>query len=97
MKKHIARPALLLSALAVAATVTGSAPAQAQSVPVLKDQTPQQADQSRAQDRSRAEDVKIGRDWKAQGGENDRAPPTADRDHETIGRDWRAHPDNKDR
>jgi hypothetical protein len=73
-------------------------PAQAQSAAVLKDQTPQQADQSRAQDRSRAEGVKIGRDWKAEESANDRVPPAAaGKDHETIGRDWRAHPANKDR
>jgi hypothetical protein len=72
-------------------------PAQAQSAPVLKEQTPSQAEQSRDQDRSRAEDVKIKRDWKAQGGENDHAgAASSDKDRETVGRDWRAHPDNRD-
>lgn len=70
---------------------------EAQSAPAEAGQTPQQSDQSREQDRSRAEDVKIGRDWKAQEGENSRAGATpVDKGHETVGRDWRAHPDNRD-
>jgi hypothetical protein len=93
-----ATPALLaLSVLAFATTQTGVTPVRAQSAPVQTGQTPQQSDQSRAQDRSRAEDVKIGRDWKAQGGENDHAGrAAADKDHETVGRDWRAHPGNRE-
>ncbi len=93
MKKRVALPALLaLSAFAF--IQSGTTPVQAQSAPVLKEQTPQQADESRAQDRARAEGVKIGRDWKAEEGANNTAAPAApNQDHETIGRDWRAHPD----
>jgi hypothetical protein len=94
-----AMPALAaLCAFAVGFLYEGATPAQAQSVPVQTEQTPGQADQSRAQDRSRAEDTKIGRDWKAQetdganGGNVD-----SDRSHETVGRDWRAHPEGQDR
>jgi hypothetical protein len=94
-----AAPAFVaLSALAFAITQAGVTPVRAQSAPVQTEQTPRQSDQSRAQDRSRAEDVKIERDWKAQGGGDDHAGrAAADKDHETVGRDWRAHPDNKDR
>lgn len=71
-------------------------PIQAQSAPVQAGKTPQQSDESRAQDRSRAESVKIGRDWRAQGRDKKRATGAgSDTDHETIGRDWLAHP--KDR
>ena len=55
---------LPVCALALAIAQGGSAPAQAQSARVQPGQTPQQSDQSREQDRSRAGDVKIGRDWK---------------------------------
>ena len=93
-----ATPALLVALATVFAGAGTVTPARAQSAPVLKEQTPQQADQSRTQDRERAEDVRVGRDWKAQEGANDRATATAaDKDHETVGRDWRAHPDNRDR
>jgi hypothetical protein len=87
---------MLLSALGIAITQGGPTPVLAQSAPVRTEQTPQQSDQSREQDRSRAEDVKIGRDWKVQGGENEHAGAALDKDHETVGRDWRAHPDNRD-
>jgi hypothetical protein len=39
---------------------------QGQSVPVRPDQTPHQSNQSRDQERARAENVQIERDWKAQ-------------------------------
>jgi hypothetical protein len=80
--------AAALSLLAITLVQPGATPAQAQSAPVLKEQTPSQADQSRAQDRAHAQDVKIGRDWKAK---------DTDRNHDTIGRDWRAHPKAQDR
>jgi hypothetical protein len=91
-----------LAVLAVAFVHDGATPAQAQSAPVEKGQTPGQADQARAQDRSRAEGVKIERDWKAQdkSQDTDRAsakPADSDRSHETVGRDWRAHPNGQDR
>ena len=94
-----ALPALLmLSAFAFAVGQTGLTPVRAQSAPVEKQQTPRQADQSRAQDRSRAQGVKIGRDWKARESANNRAAPAAtNREHETVGRDWRAHPEGQDR
>ncbi|WGS19459.1 MULTISPECIES: hypothetical protein [unclassified Bradyrhizobium] len=70
---------------------------QAQTVPVQPDQTPQQAEQSRAQERGRGEDVQIGRDWKAKESDADRAGrmDKTDEGHQTVGRDWRAHPDEK--
>ncbi|MGY8676474.1 hypothetical protein Q2941_01435 [Bradyrhizobium sp. UFLA05-153] len=70
---------------------------QAQTVPVQPDQPPQQAEQSRAQERARGEDVQIGRDWKAQENDTNRAARVdkTDEDHQTVGRDWRAHPDDK--
>jgi hypothetical protein len=83
---------------AVGLALPHGSPAQAQSAPVLKEQTPSQAEQSRDQDRSRAKDVKIGRDWKAKGGENGHAAAaSSNKDHETVGRDWRAHPQGQDR
>ncbi|MGF6307278.1 hypothetical protein ABIB82_001576 [Bradyrhizobium sp. i1.8.4] len=93
-------PSLLLtiSVLVLAFATDGIvSAAQAQSAPIEQAQTPQQADQARGRDRSRAEDVKIGRDWKAQGGE-DNKPGRAEvnKDHETVGQDWRAHPANPD-
>ncbi|SFH67069.1 hypothetical protein [Bradyrhizobium sp. Gha] len=76
----------------------GGAGAQAQPAPVQEAQSPQQSEQTREQDRSRAEDVKIGRDWKAEGGENNHAnQATPDDSHQTVGRDWRARPENQDR
>jgi hypothetical protein len=76
----------------------GAAPAQAQSTPVQTEKTPAQADQSRSQDRKRAEDTKIGRDWKAQSADHTNAGRVdADRNHETVGRDWRTHPKSQDR
>jgi hypothetical protein len=94
-----AMPALAaLSVFAVGFLHEGATPAQAQSAPVQTEQTPGQADQSRAQDRSRAEDTKIGRDWKAQDGDRAKAGSVdTDRSHETVGRDWRAHPEGQDR
>jgi hypothetical protein len=90
-----------LSALAVVSVHSGATLAQAQSTPVQTEQTPGQADQSRPQERSRAEDVKIGRDWKAQERQDtDHANvgrAESDRSHETVGRDWRAHPEGRDR
>lgn len=70
---------------------------QAQTVPVQPDQTPQQAEQSRAQERARGEDVQIGRDWKAQESDANRAGRVdkPGEEHQTVGRDWRAHPDEK--
>jgi hypothetical protein len=94
------RTRALMAVLAVSAfaLAIGGSPARAQSVPVQPDRTPQQADQAREQDRSRAEDVKIGRDWKAEGGDRAKAGNVdTDRSHETIGRDWRAHPEGQDR
>ncbi len=68
-------------------------------VPVQPDQTPQQADKARAQDRKDSEDVQIKPGWKAQGGgEGGSLTGRADRsdqDHQTVGRDWRAHPDER--
>ncbi|MBP0109922.1 MULTISPECIES: hypothetical protein [Bradyrhizobium] len=68
--------------------------------PVLPDQTPRQAEQTRGQDKRDAEDVQIGRDWKAQGGNEaehmGRAEPSG-QDHQTVGRDWRTHPDDRER
>jgi hypothetical protein len=88
---------LVASASAFAIVQASWTPVEAQPASVEAGQTPQQADQSREQDRSRAEDVKIGRDWKAQEGENSHAGAApADKDHETVGRDWRAHPDKQD-
>ncbi|PAY05274.1 hypothetical protein CK489_32390 [Bradyrhizobium sp. UFLA03-84] len=85
-----------LSAFALAFVFSGAG-AQAQSTTVQEAQPPQQTEQSREQDRSRAEDVKIGRDWKAQGGDSDHAGQTApDQDHQTVGRDWRARPESPD-
>ncbi len=94
-----AAPTLLVPfVFALAFAHGGMTPVKAQSAPVRTGQTPQQSDQSREQDRSRAEDVKIGRDWKAQGGEDSNAGrAAAEKNHETVGRDWRAHPDNRDR
>ena len=87
----------LVSAFALLLAVPGTA-AWAQSTSDQQAQTPAQSEQSREQDRSRAEDVKIGRDWKAEGGENDHAGQTTTKDgHQTVGRDWRAHPENRDR
>jgi hypothetical protein len=98
MRIFVLRALLAVAPLLFAIAPAGSAPVQAQSATVQAGQRPQQSDQSREQDRSRADDVKIGRDWKAQGAENDHVgPPPADQDHETIGRDWRTHPDNRDR
>ena len=99
MKKLVAMPALLaLSVFALGFAQGGTTAARAQSAPVQTEKTPSQSEQSRAQDRDRAEDVKIGRDWKVQEGVNDRAASApSDKDHETVGRDWRAHPDNRDR
>jgi hypothetical protein len=89
--------AAIIPAFALTFAFGGSA-VQAQSRPVEKAQSPQKAEQSREQDRSRAEDVRIGRDWKAQGGENDHAGQAApDENHQTVGRDWRAHPEKQDR
>lgn len=70
---------------------------QAQTVPVQPDQTPQQAEQSRAQERARGEDVQIGRDWKAHESDANRMGrgDKTDEDHQTVGRDWRAHPEEK--
>lgn len=70
---------------------------QAQTVPVQPDQTPQQAEHSRTEERARGEDVQIGRDWKAQESGANRAGSVdkTDEDHQTVGRDWRAHPDDK--
>jgi hypothetical protein len=83
---------------AVGLALPHGSPAQAQSAPVLKEQTPSQAEQSRAQDRSRAENVKIGRDWRAHGGDRAKVGRVdTERNHETIGRDWRAHPQGQDR
>lgn len=97
MKNSASLSLLSAGALVLAFVGSGVAPVQAQSDQVQTEKTPRQSEQSREQDRSRAEDVKIGRDWKAQGGDNDHAgPAAADQDHETIGRDWRAHPDNRD-
>jgi len=83
---------------AVGLALPHGSPAQAQSAPVLKEQTPSQAEQSRDQDRSRAENTKIGRDWKAQDTDRTNAgsvdPKLSD---ETVGRDWRAHPKGQDR
>jgi len=90
-------PALAALSVLALAFPGGVTPTQAQS-PVQKEQTPTQAEQSRDQDRSRAENTKIGRDWKAEGG--DRANTgSADpgRSDETVGRDWRAHPKAQDR
>src|SRR5690349_5588279 len=98
MRIFAASGLLAISAVAFAVGPVTWTPVQAQSAPVLSGQTPRQADQSREQDRSRAEDVKIGRDWKAHGGDSKRAGrAAADKDHETVGRDWRAHPQNRDR
>ena len=94
-----AMPALAaLSMLALAFPYDGATPAPAQSAPVQKEQTPSQAEQSRDQDRSRAEDVKIDRDWKAEGGDRANAG-SADpgRSDETVGRDWRAQPKGQER
>src|SRR5690349_6741274 len=97
MKNSASLSLLSVGALVLAFAGNGVAPLRAQSTPVQTEQTPRQSDQSRAQDRSRAEDVKIGRDWKAEGGGNSHAgAAAADQDHKTIGRDWRAHPDNRD-
>lgn len=85
--------------LALYALISGGVtPIKAQSAPVQAGQTPQQSDQSRARDRSRAESVKIGRDWKAEGREKKHATDAAaDTDHETMGRDWRARPNGQNR
>jgi hypothetical protein len=83
---------------AVALALAHGSPAQAQSTPVLKEQTPSQAEQSRDQDRSRAKDVKIGRDWKAKGGDsNHGGAASSNKDHVTVGRNWRAHPQGQNR
>ncbi|MEK9278571.1 MULTISPECIES: hypothetical protein [unclassified Bradyrhizobium] len=70
---------------------------QAQMVPVQPDQTPQQAEHSRTEERARGEEVQIGRDWKAQDNDTNRAGSVdkMDENHQTVGRDWRAHPDDK--
>ena len=88
----------LLSVLVLAfAAQPAPTPVHAQSAPVQAGRTPSQSDQSREQDRRRAQHVRIGRDWKARGGANDRAGSAAvNKEHETIGRDWRAHPKNRD-
>ena len=88
---------LAISTLAFAVGQGTLTPVQAQSAPVQSAKTPQQSDQSREQDRSRAEDVKIGRDWKAHGGDSNHAGrAAADKDQETVGRDWRAKPPYND-
>ena len=88
--------AALLSGVALGFAVVATA--QAQSAPVEQGRSPQQSEQSRQQDRSRAEDVTVGRDWKAQGGQVDHAGNAApNEDHQTVGRDWRAHPESGDR
>jgi hypothetical protein len=96
-----AMPALAaLSVLALAFPYGGATPGRAQSAPVQKEQAPSQAEQSRDQDRSRAEDTKIGRDWKAQDQDNDGAKAgraDTSRSQETVGRDWRAQPKDQDR
>ena len=94
MKRSTSLSLLSAGALALVFVGSGVAPVQAQSASVQTEQTPQQSDQSREQDRSRAEDVKIGRDWKAEEGNKNDAK-AANQDHQTIGRDWRAHPDNR--
>ena len=84
-----------LSVLAVAFVIAdGRFSARAQSAPVQAEQTPGQSDQSRAQDRSRAEDVKIGRDWKAQDAPANAGRADNDRTSETVSRDWRAQESN---
>ncbi len=83
------------------------APSQPQTVPVQPERSPQQSQQSRAEDRDRSEDRQVGRDWRTrpsdsedmgQMGQND-AGRTGDRtgrdpnaDKRTVGRDWRTHP-----
>ncbi|MET4492127.1 hypothetical protein [Bradyrhizobium sp. LA7.1] len=94
--------AILLSCTlgpSLAGEMENAATQQAQAaIPVQPDQTPQQAEQAREQDRKNAEDVKIGRDWKAEsGGDRVGHPDQSDQDHQTVGRDWRTRPDNDDR
>jgi len=99
MRICVLRTLLVASAVAFAVGQTGLAPVRAQSTtPVQPQQTPKQSDQSRDQDRARAEDVKIERDWKARESGNTQAGSAAtDKSHETVGRDWRAHPENRNR
>jgi hypothetical protein len=68
-------------------------------VPVQPERSPQQSDQSREQDRQRAEDVKIGRGWRAE--DVDRSPTNdgqmtddQDRDRHTVGRGRRMRSDD---
>jgi hypothetical protein len=64
---------------------------------VQPERTPQQAEQSRAQERARGENMEIGSDWKAKESNIDRTGPAdkRDQDHKTVGQDWRVHPDEK--
>jgi hypothetical protein len=84
-------------------------PSQPQTVPVQPERTPQLSEQSREQDRQRAEDTRLGRDWRVQrdgdrmgrmdreemGRMMDSMRRDMDSDHRTVGRGWRMRPDDE--
>ncbi|HEY2213040.1 MAG TPA: hypothetical protein VGH62_15755 [Bradyrhizobium sp.] len=80
---------------------------QSQTVPVQPERTPQQSEQYREGDRTRAEDVQVGRDWRTQQRDGDRMGRMdrndmgrmmdQDSEHRTVGRGWRMRHDDDDR
>jgi len=71
--------------------------ARAQSAPVQQAQTPQQADQARERDRSRAENMRIGQNWRARdvGNGKHAAGVGMKEEHQTVGTNWRVHRDSQ--
>lgn len=80
---------------------------QQQTVPVQPERSPQQSEQSREADRTRAEDVQVGRDWRTQQRDGDRMGRMdrnnmgrmmdQDSEHRAVGRGWRMRHDADDR
>jgi hypothetical protein len=64
--------------------------------PVQPERTPQQSEESRKEDRKRAEDVRVNRDWRTQPSENESMDRTMGWDHRKPGRDWRIRRDDDD-
>jgi hypothetical protein len=66
-------------------------------VPVQPERTPQQSEQSRKEDRKRAEDFRVNRDWRAQERDDEEMDRMGrDSDHRRPARDWRMHRDDDD-
>jgi hypothetical protein len=67
--------------------------------PVQPERTPRQSEQSRDQERNRAEDVRVGRGWRTQGRDDERSDRMGYNDmgrtrDQTVGRNWRTRPDD---